>query len=110
MNKNELIGILCFQSPFDKQLSAYDLLMFTLGSFMVISILLFYYNRIPKSNLSKREQGNPIYQSIDILLQSNSAETNFVIAERTTSTWVKVVAFIIIISIAFTPFQEFLGI
>jgi hypothetical protein len=90
-------------------MSAYDLLIFALGSFIVISILLFYYNRIPKSNSPKNELQTPIYQSKDILLQSNSSEINFVIAEKTTSTWVKIFAAIMIIIVAFTPLHELLG-
>ncbi|PQJ80196.1 hypothetical protein [Polaribacter porphyrae] len=93
---------------FDRSLSAYDLLMFGLGSFVIISILLFYYNRILKSNQLKSELQNPIYQSRDILLQSNSQSINFVIPEKTTSTWVKVFVFILIFIFTFTPFSDFL--
>ena len=91
-------------------LSAYDLLMFGLGSIVLISILFFYYNRIPKSNISIDKLETPIYPTKDILLNLNSAETGFVIAESKTSTWVKVLAFVLILCVAFTPFQEFLGI
>lgn len=109
MNKNELIGLLCFPNPFQQPLSAYDLLIFALGSFVIISILLFYYNRIPKSNTQKSSLDSPIYQTKDILLQSNSADANFVIAKSITSTWVKVLAFVLILIFAFTPFQDFLA-
>ena len=91
-------------------MSAYDLLIFTLGSFVLISFLLFYYNRIPKSNISHKDIENPIFQSSDILLHSNSAATSFVIAEDKTSTLVKILAFVLILCVAFTPFHEFLGI
>ena len=177
--KNELLAILCFQSPFREELSGNDLFIFALGSIVFISILLFYYDRIPKSNFKENDThieyktsrwrklllylliiiptvtllieffnfgnlftdfdifslitlvtlilylsitpeikkvikrpklDNPIYQQKDILLNSNSIETNFVIAESKTSTWVKVLAFVLILCVAFTPFQEFLGI
>lgn len=160
-------------------MSAFDLLMFGLGSFILISILLFYYSKIPKSNfidgdnrterktsrlpimlayllviipsiilsvdffnygnifsmfdtivlisittlivysnitpeIKKRIKisylNNPIYQTKDILLQSNSLNVNFIIADKTTSTWVKVIIFIMIVVISFTPLYQLLGI
>jgi hypothetical protein len=174
--KSFLLVINCFGYKNDP--NAYDLFMFGLGSFAIISILLFYYSKIPKSNfkendiqterkisrlpkmilylsilipiiillvdffnfgnlftsfdiimlssitafilysnitpeikklIKRPELDNPIYQTKDILLQSNSTNVSFVITERTTSIWVKVIAFVLIFSIAFTPFQEFLG-
>ena len=102
-------NLLPFFPFYDRGLSAYDLMMFSLGSFVLISFLLFYYNRIPKSNPTKSNLDNPIYQTKDILLQSNAADANFVIAERTTSAWAKVLVIVLILYIAFTPFQEFLG-
>lgn len=99
------------QFPFlDKTLSGYDLLMFALGSFVLISILLFYYNRIPKSYLPKEIIESPIYQSKDILLQENSIEGNYLIAEKTTSTWVKAVIYLVIAIVIFTPFYELIGV
>ena len=105
MNKNELLGLLCFPNPF-KQLSAYDLLMFTLGSFVVISILNFYYSRIPKSNNSISEFDTPIYQTNDIFLQSNSSSANLIITQSTTSTWVKVLVFILIAFVVIIPVDQ----
>ncbi|KGL62251.1 hypothetical protein [Polaribacter sp. Hel1_85] len=89
--------------------NAFDFLMFTLGSFVIISMLLLYYNRIPKSNHPISELDNPIYQTKDILLQSNSADVSFVISETKTSVLVKIVTFILILFLALTPFQEFLA-
>ncbi|WP_435413859.1 hypothetical protein [Polaribacter aestuariivivens] len=96
--------------PFFRQLNAYDLLIFALGSMVIISILNFYYNRIPKSNSSKDELKTPIYDSKDILLQSNSLDANFIIPEKTTSTFVKVFVFILIALVAFTPLYQLLGV
>ena len=96
-------------TPYEFGLDLIGLLLFGIGSFVLISMLLFYYNRIPKSNSPKNELQTPIYQSKDILLQSNSSEINFVIAEKTTSTWVKIFAAIMIIIVAFTPLHELLG-
>lgn len=106
MNKNELLGLLCFPNPFDRQLSAYDLLIFSLGSFVIISILLLYYNRIPKSNIPKSELNNPIYQSKDILLQSSSNDANFIITQNSTSVWVKILVFILIAFVVIIPVDE----
>lgn len=171
-----LLVINCFGYQNDP--NGYDLFMFGLGSFVVISILFFYYNNIPKSNFEENDMeierkvsrlpkliiylliiipsimilvdlfdfgnlftvfdifmlislttlilyfnispeikkivykpqlDNPIYQTKDILLQSNSAEASFVIGKKSTSTLVKVLVFVLIFSFAFTPFQEFLG-
>lgn len=82
--------------------------MFSLGSFVIISFLLFYYNRIPKGNAPKSELNSLIYQSKDILLQSDSANVSFVLAEKTTSSWIKILAFVLTLYIVFTPFQELL--
>jgi hypothetical protein len=82
--------------------------MFTLGSFVIISMLLLYYNRIPKSNHPISELDNPIYETKDILLQSNSADVSFVLAEKSTSTLIKVFAFVLILLMVFTPFQDFI--
>ncbi|ARV15637.1 hypothetical protein [Polaribacter sp. SA4-12] len=105
-----MIALNCFGPyPFGYYPTAYDLLMFTLGSFVIISMLLFYYNRIPKSNDTISELDCPIYHSKDILLQSNSNDVSFFIDKKTTSTWVKILAFFLIIFMVFTSFQEFLG-
>ena len=90
--------------------NAFDLLMFSLGSFLVISILLFYYNRIPKSNDSISELDNTIYQTKDVLLQSNSNNTNLIITQSTTSTWVKVLAFILIAFVVIIPVDQLFGV
>jgi hypothetical protein len=87
-------------------MSAYDLLMFGLGSFVIISMLLLYYNKIPKSNHNISELNNPIYQTKDILLQSNSSSANLIITQSTTSTWVKVLAFILIAFVVVIPVDQ----
>ncbi len=169
--------ICCFGDCY-RTMSGGDLIFVTFLFAVIISFLLFYYDRIPKSNLNENEiqverkvsrlpklilylsivipsiillveffnfgnlftgfdiimlsslatlvlysnitpemkkiikrpnLDNPIYQTKDIILQSNAADANFVIAERTTSTWAKVLVIVLILCIAFTPFQEFLG-
>lgn len=89
--------------------NSYDLLMFAIGSFILISFLLAYYNRIPKSNSSKDQLKKPIYQSKDILLQSNFLEVNFIITEKTTSIFVKVFIYILIAFVAITPLYQLFG-
>ncbi|MGY8909426.1 MAG: hypothetical protein ACKVIG_06135 [Flavobacteriales bacterium] len=89
--------------PFGNYTTFFDLLMFALGSFVVISILLLYYNKIPKSNNSKPKFDNPLYQSKDILLQSNNLDANFILAEKTKSTFTKTLVYIMILIVAFTP-------
>jgi hypothetical protein len=87
-------------------ISTYDLLMFTLGSFVVISILNFYYSRIPKSNNSISEFDTPIYQTQDILLQSNSNNANLISTQDTTSTWAKIVVFVLITFVVIIPVDQ----
>lgn len=87
-------------------MSAYDLLIFALGSFVIISFLLFYYKRIPKSNHSITELDNPIYQTKDILLQSSSSDANFMITQNTTSAWVKILAFALIAFVVIIPVDQ----
>jgi len=97
-------------TPYEFGLDLIGLLLFGIGSFVLISMLLFYYNRIPKSNSQKSEFQNPIYQSKDILLQQNSINGNYLIAEKTSSTWVKTIIYIFIAIIIFTPFYELIGV
>lgn len=104
-----MIALNCFGPyPYGYYPTAYDLLMFALGSLVIISFLVFYYHKIPKSNNSKTVLDHPIYQTKDILLKSNSANASFVFVEKTASSWIKVLAFVLIILMAFTPFQDFL--
>jgi hypothetical protein len=87
-------------------ISAYDLLIFGLGSFVIISMLLFYYNKISKSTNEIDELDNPIYQSKDILLQSNGNSTNLISTQSTASTWVKVLVFILIAFVVVIPVDQ----
>lgn len=91
-------------------MSAYDLLMFGLGSFVIISFLLFYYNRIPKSNNPISELDNSIYQTKDILLQSSSSDANFIMTQSTTSAWVKILAFVLIAFVVIIPVDQLFSI
>ena len=96
--------------PFGNYTTFFDLLMFALGSFVVISILLLYYNKIPKSNNSKPKFDNSLYQFKDILLQSNNLDANFILAEKTTSTFTKTLVYIMILIVAFTPLYQLFGV
>ncbi|WP_165734356.1 hypothetical protein [Polaribacter sp. 20A6] len=102
------LNLLPFFPFYDRVLTAYDLLMFSFGSFVVISFLLFYYHKIPKNNSPKSKLDHPLYQSNDILLQSNSTDVGFKTAEIKTSSLITILACILILLIAFTPFQDFL--
>ena len=108
MIENNLLELLCGDLV-PKSLSFYDLSIFALGSFILVSILLLYYHKISKSNTPNSEFDNPIYQTKDIILQSNSLNASFIIAEKTTSIWIKVITFIMIFVISFTPLYQLLG-
>jgi hypothetical protein len=98
----------CFPNTYSSSEHLNQLLLFALGSFVIISMLLLYYSKIPESTHPISELDNPIYQTKDILLQSNSADASFVMPETKTSVLVKIVTFILIVFLALTPFQEFL--
>jgi len=84
------------------------LLEFALGSFIIVLILLFYYNRISKSNAQKDKLESTIYELRDILLQSKPNNAHVLMPNKTTSIWVKGFIFIIIFIVAFTPLYELL--
>jgi len=44
------------------------------------------------------------------LLQQNSINGNYLMAEKTSSTWVKAIIYIFIAIIIFTPFYELIGV
>lgn len=62
-----------------------------------------------KQIIERPKLDNPIYQTKDILLQSNSLDASFIIAEKTTSTWVKIITFIMIAVVLCTPLYKLLG-
>ena len=89
--------------PFGYDPSAYDSLMFALGSFVIISVLILYYSKIPKSKHSITALENPIYQSKDILLQSNSSELNDFGLKETTSKWAKMLVYLTVLLLVLFP-------
>lgn len=95
--------------PFSNSLSFCDLLCFGLGSFVMISILSWYYNRIPKSSYSTNDLERSIYQSKDILLQEYKVQAEYIPAGKTTSVWVKTIVYILVLLVAITPLFELFG-
>ena len=106
MNKSELLSILCIPNPFVRQASGFDLLIFGLGSFVIISILLLFYKRISRSTNMVDVLDNPIYQAKDILLQSNNLDVNLISTQSTTSIWVKAFVFILIAFVVVIPVDQ----
>lgn len=105
--KNLLPIINCF--GYQQLPNGYDLLMFGLGSSVLIFILGFYYNIIPESSTTKSDLQNPIYQSKDILLQSKFNQTNYLVTENKTSTVMNIIIYLITIVVVFTPIYKLLG-
>lgn len=88
-------------------MTAFDLLMFALSSFVMISILIWYSNRIPQKIQPISTLDKPIYNSKDLLLQEVFSQGNdFPIAGKT-PLFMKL---IIIILVATTPLFELFGI
>jgi len=95
---------------YDYGLDLNPLSVFAFGSLVIILALLFYYNRIPKSNTPKDKLQSPIYQSRDLLLQSKPENTHLLLPDKTTSIRVKVFIFVIIFVVAITPLYQLLGV
>ncbi len=83
--------------------------MFGLGSFILILILGFYYNRTPESRTVKSSLQNPIYQSKDILLQTKLDEANYLVTEKKKSTVINLIIYLIIAVVIFTPVYKLIG-
>ncbi len=90
---------------FGVQITWFELLMFSLGSFLITSILLWFYERIPKHKTTPNEPilNNPIYQSKDVLLQEREIGVNYFPTESTTSIWVKFLIYILIAFVVIIP-------
>jgi len=96
--------------PFSNSLSFFDLLCFGLGSFVLVFILSWCYNRIPKNSHSINDLERSIYQSKDILLQEYKVQTEYAPTGQTTSIWVKTIVYILVLLVAITPLFELFGI
>jgi hypothetical protein len=97
-------------SFYDELLSGYDILLFALGSCIVISVLLLYYSQIPENKNSKSALDNPIYLSKDTLLQTTNSELNFILVEKTISKYAKLFVYGLIALVVFAPFYQLLGV
>ena len=96
--------------PYEYGLDLSALLVFAFGSLVMILVLLFYYNRIPKSNTPKDKLQSPIYQSKDLLLQTKPEDVYLLLPDKTNSILAKAFIFIIIYVVAFTPLYLLLGV
>ena len=99
-----------FPNNFFRQPSFEDLLSFGLFSIITVSILLWYYHKISKSETNLDELDNPIYQSKDILLQEKISDGMYYPSQVATSIWVKISVFILVILVAITPLYQLFGI
>ncbi|WP_189663241.1 MULTISPECIES: hypothetical protein [unclassified Polaribacter] len=97
-------------SFYDELLSGYDILLFALGSCIVISVLLLYYSQIPENKNSKSALDKPLYQSKDVLLQSNNLEANFINTKKSASTFTKLFVFVLVFWVIFIPLYQLLGV
>ncbi|WP_028889862.1 hypothetical protein [Tenacibaculum ovolyticum] len=99
----------CFGPCPEPVLSGFDLLIFGLGSFVLVSILSLCYSRIPKNSYSTNDLERSIYQSKDILLQGYKVQVEYVPTAQTTSVWVKTIVYILVLLVAITPLFELFG-
>ena len=96
--------------PYEFGLDFFGLIIFGLGSFVIISVLLFYYKKIPKRNDFKSEFDTPIYLSKDSLLQTTNFVEGFILVEKKTSTFTKFRVYVLIAIVVFTPLYQLLGV
>jgi len=78
-------------------------------NFFMALFLFFTLKQEVKRVIFKENLINPIYQSKDILLQSNSIDSKLLSVEQTSSIWVKMVLYFFIIVLVFTPVYKLLG-
>ncbi|MFT6192226.1 MAG: hypothetical protein ACJAV8_001662 [Polaribacter sp.] len=105
-----MIAFYATPSFYEGLLFGHDILIFALGRFIVILLPFLYHSQISESNNSKSVLDIPMYSSKDILPQSNKAESNFIIVEKTTSTFIKFLVVVIIAIVVFTPLYQSLGV
>lgn len=93
----------------DGELSSTDLFVFTAIAFVLVGALLFYYDKISdKGNGVSSQIDIPIYNSKDILSQEIVGESNFVLTERTTSIWTRIMVYILVVIVATTSILKLL--
>lgn len=108
MNMFSSVGIFNYETSFSAPIwltvSVVLLLLF-------VTVLIWFYNRIPKSTDRGNpfELKNPIYQYKDMLLQEKNSDSLTLFADKTTSVWVKIFIYILIVLIATTPLFELLN-
>lgn len=105
-----MIGLsLLGNSYLGSSLSWNDLLAFTLMVVVFVSILSLYYGKVKINGIESIENDVPIYSSKVILLQEKNLGLEVIPSEKTTSIWVKTIAFILIFLVAVTPLYQLLG-
>jgi hypothetical protein len=85
---------------FGNLFTSFDILM--LSSLVTLILYLNITSEI-REFVKKPKLKNPIYQSKDILLQSNSKALNYFGVKETTSTWVKTLVYISILLLVLFP-------
>ena len=94
---------------FGNQLTSGELLLFSLGAVITITLFLFYYKNISKSNKNASEA--PIYsQQRDILLQKKSIDGIYLTQEKNISIWTKLTIYVLVIIAIITPLYQLFGI
>ena len=96
--------------PYESGLDFFGLLIFGLGSFVLISLLLFYYNKIPKSKAVNSVCDNPIYLSKDLLFHSTNLDEGFILVEKKTSTFIRFCVYALIVIVVCAPLHQLLGV
>lgn len=111
LDRNPLLDLIhcCFGPCYEPTLSFYDLSVLGLGSIVVISLLLIYYNKILKTDTNSLSDVS-IYQSKDILLQEKSIDGIYLAQEKALSIWTKLTIYLFIIIAITTPLYQLFGI
>jgi len=88
-----------------------ELFLFIVMALAFIKMLLLFYKRISNETEYLSSQINlPIYNSKDVFSQETVGDSNFVLIEKTTSIWTKIIVYGLAILIMTTSMSKLLGI
>jgi hypothetical protein len=112
MAANDLLVLLnCLRSS--QELSGYGLIIFSLGCFLIVSMLLWYARKISTGQKTILNNFNetPFYQSKDVLLQERTLESTLqhIPIKTTASVFTKTIIAILVFAVFFTPLHELLN-
>ena len=107
-----MLVINCLGNYFDSEMSGVDLFVFFIGASLVLSLLSWYYGKIPNKSsiVSLNSESSVFYDLRDVFLQEKSNIKDYHLVNENKSVWVKLVVFVLVLLVATTPLFELFGI